>query len=152
MLPLILWRVERDAPAVAENILCLCTCRFIITFLFLCETWTRLQNSWSALWGSRHNSHLFWRRLDPTAGSINPSVAAVVTQPYWIWFFWLLENQDKQVHMPLFTDGSCAVTLFFNSENFGVLRSRVTVCALSLFHEIFLHSLHCGPKHNQHQH
>lgn len=49
----------------------------------------------------------------------------LATQPYWnlsllvaFSVLPLLENQDKQVHTPLFTDGSCAVTLFFNSENF----------------------------------
>lgn len=131
-----------------ENLLCLCTCKCFITFLFLCETWTRLRNSWSALCSLLHNSHLFLRRPVPLRtvqrGCCDDS--ALLESGSSVHFSEFVLLKAKQIHTPLFT---VLLHLFFNSESFRVPRSTVLH---SLFYEVLLHSLHCGPKYNQPQH
>lgn len=96
---------KSSVPAGGEALLCLCSCRSIITSLLLIlrETRARLQSSWSA---PQPTSQLppVWELLCPTEGCGCHKVTALWLGLTEIWFlglcfpvFCLLESQDRQV-------------------------------------------------------
>lgn len=154
--PLIVWREEQDAPAVVRTF-CACVLANLSSPSCFCGKPEPVWGTSDLLSAAQFTVHTCFGGCQ---SHCRPSVPTrqLLTRPYrnlgpWLHFSGHLLLKAKQVHTPLFTDGSCTVTfIFFNPENFEVPRSQVDNMCTFLVCQALVHSLGCGPKYSWQQH